>query len=132
MTLLRIHAKGMVFGVFDNFHPGHEYFLTEAAKLCEELTVVVTPSLVVRLLKKADPKNSFDVRLAAICKYNVRYNVVQGDETLGSWTILQKYSPDIVILGYDQSGLAEELARRDVPYVTLPAHYPEKYKSSLY
>ena len=46
-----MNKKGMVFGVFDGLHEGHKYLLTEAAKLCDELVVVVTLDEAVATLK---------------------------------------------------------------------------------
>ena len=52
---MSIMKKVLVFGTFDILPPGHLYFLREAKKHGEHLTVVVTPSAVVKQLKgKAD------------------------------------------------------------------------------
>ncbi len=122
----------MVFGVFDNFHPGHEYFLSEARKLCEELVVAITPPEVVLLLKKSLPKNSFEERANRVKEFNQSFVITSGDEHLGAWSIFEKFPIDIVILGYDQKGIALELDKKNIPYLYLESHYPEKYKSSLY
>jgi FAD synthetase len=125
------HKKGMVFGVFDVFHPGHVYFLNEAASRCEELTVVVTHPEVVMLLKNKNPRNSLEERVCAVKKNDDRYNVVTGDSTIGGWQVLRDNQFDIIFLGYDQQGIAKELDRLKVNYEILDSHYPEKYKSSL-
>lgn len=34
-------SRVMCFGTFDIFHPGHEFYLGEAAKLADMMTVVI-------------------------------------------------------------------------------------------
>jgi FAD synthetase len=127
----------MVFGVFDGLHPGHEHFLTEAAKRCHSLTVVVTPKSVVQKLKKRTPKNSFDDRVAKIGEFAAAHDpvieleVVSGDESTGDWQILKTYKPEVVFLGYDQQQIAGELDRMNMAYEFIGSFEPEKYKSSL-
>lgn len=126
------YRKGIVFGVFDNFHPGHEYFLKEADSLCEHLTVVVTLSEMVRLLKKDEPLRSFEERAASIRNFNEAYEVIAGDSSLGAWGIFERDAFDIVILGYDQEGIASELKRMGIEYASLEAHLPAVHKSKFY
>jgi len=121
----------MVFGVFDIFHPGHIYFLTEASTRCEHLTVVVARSEVVELLKKRVPRNLLEDRIEKIRAHNSNYNVIEGDETLGEWAVLRDNPSDIIFLGYDQQGIARELDRIGVEYEFIESHHPDKYKSSL-
>ena len=121
----------MVFGVFDIFHPGHEYFLSEAESRCNELIVVVTVSEVVSLLKKLPPKNPYELRASSVKKYNSKYIVIPGDSTVGGWKVLKDNQFDIILLGYDQQSIARELDRLGVPYEFLDSHMPEVYKSSL-
>jgi bifunctional ADP-heptose synthase (sugar kinase/adenylyltransferase) len=37
----RLFDHVMCFGTFDIFHPGHKYYLSEAAKYATEMTVVI-------------------------------------------------------------------------------------------
>ncbi len=126
------YSKGLVFGVFDIFHKGHEYFIDEALKRCDELVVVVTLSEIVQILKNRMPKNSFDVRFSRIKKYKSNLTVVPGDAVLGSWKVLKDNQFDIIFLGYDQDGIAKELDKMKVPYEFIDSHHPDVYKSSLY
>ncbi len=121
----------MVFGVFDRFHKGHEYFLSQAHTQAEQLVVVVTLPEVVESIKKKAPFDAFEERIGNIKKFNLDFRVVPGDKELGSWQILKDHEPDIIFLGYDQQGIARELDRLNFPYLYIDAHYPEKYKSSL-
>lgn len=43
--------KVMAFGTFDLFHPGHQYYLSEASKSGDELIVVIARDLRVEHIK---------------------------------------------------------------------------------
>lgn len=125
------YKQGLVFGVFDGFHLGHQYFLTEALKRSDKLVVVVTLDEVVEKLKKRLPTNSFAERAVKIKQYNSDLEVVPGDLVLGEWRVLQVNFYDIIWLGYDQTGIAKELDKLKITYKFLEAYEPETYKSSL-
>ncbi len=121
----------MVFGVFDGLHPGHQYFLTEAAKRCNELVVVVTLDEMVQQFKNRLPKYSFAERAAAVKKFNSNFVVTENDPIIGEWRVLKTYQPDIVFLGHDQEVVGGEMAKLNVPIMVISAHFPDKYKSSI-
>ena len=121
----------MAFGVFDHFHKGHEYFLSEAKSRCDELVVVVTVPGIVELLKKRQPDHSLEERKAHIATFDASLSIVSGDEALGSWQVLRMHEPDIVFLGYDQQGIARELDKLGQAYALIGPHHPERYKSSI-
>ena len=121
----------MVFGVFDGLHQGHKYFLARAAERCEKLIVVVALSEIVCRLKGHSPRYEYAKRVAALLTFNPELRVISGDKTLGTWTVIRKHAPRVVLLGYDQQALAGELATLHVPCVFLDAHHPEKHKSSI-
>lgn len=131
----------MVFGVFDGLHPGHKYFLTEAAKQCAELIVVVTLDDVVLHFKNRLPKFGLAERIEKIKSFGenltqnlkTKITVIAGDGIgeIGQWDVLKNNQPDVVFVGYDQDSVADEMVRIGVPTVTVQAHYPEKYKSSI-
>jgi cytidyltransferase-like protein len=126
---------GIVFGVFDGLHPGHEFLLSESLKLCEELIVVLTLSETALSLKYRAPKYSYKDREQAIKKWDGRIRIIPSDANPRTWNVFKKieFDPHVhtVILGYDQSEIARELDRIKIPYTTLPSFHPEKYKSSL-
>lgn len=101
----------MVFGTFDLLHKGHVHFLREAKKHGDRLIVVLAPDTVVLLLKGKPPLNSFAVRLKNFKKLVLADEIVVGDGELGSWNVLERYKPDVVVLGYDQKELATGLKR---------------------
>ncbi len=136
-------VRGLVFGVFDNLHPGHEFFLSETAKECDELVVVVTLPEVADLLKGKLPKKSLEERISDVKDFftsehllgrngiDMQFSVVAGDKEIGSWKVLKEYKPDVIFLGYDQQGIAKELDKLSFSYKFVASYQPEKYKSSL-
>ena len=125
------YSRGIVFGVFDNLHDGHKYFLKEASQKCDKLIVVVTPTKIVKLLKKHPPKYSFKERVEKIKEFNPNFFVISGDLTLGEWNILKQNSSDIVFLGYDQKEISKDLEKLNISYIFLEPYFPQKYKSSF-
>lgn len=121
----------MVFGVFDGLHPGHHHFLEEAGKYCTTLVVVVAHPEIVGVLKQRAPLHSLEKRMDAIRAARPEYTVIAGDSALGTWSALKHYQPDIILLGYDQEQLAQELEKLGVRHTFVTAHHPEKYKSTL-
>ncbi len=130
MKVLMIN-KGMVFGVFDGLHEGHKKFLSDAAARCTKLIVVVAHPEAVLALKKRHPLRTLEDRIGEIRSFNPRLEVVTGDATLGEWRALKNHRPDMVLLGYDQKQIAEELKIMNVPFTFLEAHCPSEFKSSL-
>lgn len=121
----------MVFGVFDGFHPGHRYFLTEARARCERLVVVVALSEVVERMKKRPPLYTYEERVARIEEFDSSLTVVPSDSGLGEWRVLKEHKPEMVFLGYDQVALGQALVDIAMPHTYIGSHYPEKFKSGL-
>jgi len=122
---------GMVFGVFDGFHPGHQHFLSEAAKQCQTLIVVVARPEIVLVLKNHAPRQSLEKRLEKIVSYNSSWIVIPGDSKIGTWSALKTHTPEVIFLGYDQTALQDELEKLGITYRCITAHHPDTYKSSL-
>lgn len=121
----------MVFGVFDGFHPGHHYFLTEARARCERLVVVVALSEVVERMKKRPPLYTYEERVARIEEFDNSLVVVPSDHGLGEWRVFKEHQPEMVFLGYDQVALGQALVDIAMPHTYIGSHYPEKFKSGL-
>lgn len=122
----------MVFGVFDGLHPGHHFFLREAARHCETLIVVVTLSRIVETIKQRSPRQDYAERAETVQAFDPRLRVVPGDSVLGTWNVLREHAPDVLILGYDQHGLSQALPpQMDIPRVFIDAFHPDRYKSGL-
>lgn len=124
-------TRGIAFGVFDGLHEGHQHFLNDAAKECDELFVVIATSQNVEILKGHAPRHSYEERIRAISEFNASLKIMPSDPAPGTWEILDEIKPDIAFLGYDQLAIAEELKKKNMPYKILEAYRPEKYKSSL-
>ncbi len=121
----------MVFGVFDGFHPGPHYFLTEARGRCERLVVVVALSEVVERMKKRPPLYTYEERVARIEEFDNSLVVVPSDHGLGEWRVFKEHQPEMVFLGYDQVALGQALVDIAMPHTYIGSHYPEKFKSGL-
>lgn len=124
-------SVGMVYGVFDGLHEGHKHFLEEAKKFCDKLVVVVAHPLIVQKLKHHVPYHSSEARIAALKAFDPKIEAVIGDSSIGTWSALKHYRPDIVLLGYDQVRLGAELEKLGVHTEIITPHLPDTYKSSL-
>jgi cytidyltransferase-like protein len=128
----------MVFGTFDMIHKGHEDFFRQARSLAEEpfLIVSVARDVSVERIKGAHPRNGEDDRLIAVELHELVNEAMLGDKE-GYMEHIKKVAPDIIALGYDQSGeyvdkLEEELraAGLSTKVVRLQAYQPETFKTS--
>lgn len=99
----------MAFGVFDGFHKGHRYFLTQARQCGDYLIVVVAQDAEVERLKNRKPQFSLPERLKTIEDANIAHTVVAGDSDHGSWQVIRRYQPSTIALGHDQHTLKEAL-----------------------
>ncbi|MDP3957671.1 MAG: adenylyltransferase/cytidyltransferase family protein [bacterium] len=125
-----LYKTGMVFGVFDGLHEGHQHLLHQAQSRCERLIVVVAHENVVKVIKGHLPRFSFQERAETLRSFNPHLEIILGDPVIETWSAFKTYQPDMVFLGYDQLRLAEKLKGMDVPFTFLDSHFPEKYKSS--
>jgi FAD synthetase len=124
----------MAFGTFSIIHPGHVYYLEKARELSDRLVVVVARD---NTVKKIKGKN--------LVPEEQRRRVVQAlkpvdEAVLGSlkdkYESVEKYSPDLVVLGPDQEKDLEKfkhelLSRGLNPKIVRINRAPGKlYKSS--
>ena len=101
--------KVMVFGVFDGFDKGHQYFLNEAKKYGGYLIVVVAPDSEVKLLKNKTPQFLLEDRIEKIKNSGVADLVIAGDANHGSWNVITAHRPSVVALGHDQQTIEESI-----------------------
>jgi FAD synthetase len=128
--------KVLVFGTFDIFHKGHEYFFKEARKYGEKLVVVVARDKTVLDVKSRRALNTEKDRLKIIKNSNFADEVFLG--SLGDkYKIIKKIKPDVICLGYDQNKFTDKLKSEllkmhmgEVGVVRLKSYKPEIYKSS--
>lgn len=98
-----------MFGVFDLLHPGHLYFLREAKKYGDHLTVVITRDARVLHEKGHTPKLNERERVEMVSALRDVDNVALGDK-VGEWKILRKLKPNVICIGYDQDATLIECA----------------------
>lgn len=124
--------KVVVFGVLDLLHPGHLYFLREARKHGDNLTVVVTRDARVIDEKNRRPIFSERERLAMVQALRMVGQAVLGDPT-GQWSVLKRLQPDVVCIGYDQDmALIEKCDFTKMPRIVhIKGWRTKKYRSSL-
>lgn len=106
----------LVFGVFDYFHPGHRYFLEQAALQCpsNKLIVILARDEIVVKYKKRAPYHSNNVRLTMVRQVPCVTEAYLGDgvEDIGKYTHIYKYKPSLICVGHDQTDLANDLKQR--------------------
>ncbi|MBN2051942.1 FAD synthase [Candidatus Woesearchaeota archaeon] len=128
----------LVFGTFDIFHLGHEYFLKEAKKHGDELVVVVARDSTVQQVKGSLPHHNEDYRLNIIQKLDYVDKAILGHETADKYKIIDEIKPDTICLGYDQThfvdGLEKKLRELELrtEIIRLEPYKPHLYKSSHY
>ena len=120
----------MVFGTFDGLHPGHRSVLNEALKRGEVIAIIARDSNVEKI-KGRKPRIAEAERLGSIRGHFPDIDARLGDSE--DFLIpVRTLRPDLILLGYDQR-LPPGVRESDLPCTVerLPAHEPEKYKSSL-
>jgi FAD synthetase len=127
----------LIFGVFDLLHPGHGHFISESAKLGDELVVVVARDAGVEKRKGRLPEYNETKRLAAIRELSQVAEAELSDEMEGNYEVVKKFRPDIIALGHDQQALRADLMRAmkegiipGIKLVEISAHEPDKFKTS--
>lgn len=124
----------LCFGTFDGLHPGHEFFLRKASAF-GKLSVVLARDATVEKYKKKKPFNNEKARLAAVNALPYVTNARFGYTIADKLKVVQEINPDIIVLGYDQSWFVDELkawaTKQHKEIILLPAHVPEKYKTSI-
>jgi len=131
-------TKIMVFGTFDMIHTGHEDLFRQARALANDPYLVVSlarDASVVRI-KGAMPRHTEGERLTAIRMHPLVNEALLGDSS-GYIEHIKQVAPDIIALGYDQSGeyvqdLEHDLkvAGLTVRIVRLAPFKPEEFKTS--
>ena len=125
--------KVMAFGTFDILHPGHEFFLQEAKKLGDNLTVLIARDRTVKNLKKHHPKHGEEVRLKNLEALALADRVILGVEGGDKYAMIRETEPDIIALGYDQVFFIENLKKNfpNISIVRIGSFRPDIYHSSI-
>lgn len=100
-------------GTFDILHPGHLFYLSQAAALGDELYVIVARASMIK--HKPKPILPDEHRLLMVQALKLVDHAVLGSKT-DIFEPLYKIMPDIIALGFDQyfntDNLKKELANR--------------------
>lgn len=128
------------FGTFDNFHPGHASYLSQAFALADEMLVIIARDENVKRIKGKKPGQDELARKKEVENF-LKQEKIKGRVYLGyrnePLRVIAKYRPDYIALGYDQiadenkiKAIIKELGlktkiKRSKPY------YPERFKSSI-
>lgn len=126
----------IVFGVFDQLHPGHLFFLKEAGKY-GLVVAVVARDKTVKELKNKTPLYNERKRAGDLLKTGLVDKVVLGDKKLGTYGVIKKYNPTAICLGYDQGALKKDLEKylascgKKIKIIELGSYEPKKFHTSL-
>ena len=128
----------MVFGTFDMIHAGHENLFQQAHKLADDpyLIVSIATDENVARIKGKRPHHTQEERRELAASNQLVDEAVIGD-SVGYLDHVVAAKPDIIALGYDQTGeyvehLEEDLARSGLStkVMRLQAFEPERLKTS--
>lgn len=126
----------MTFGTFDVFHPGHEFYLSEARKKGDYLITIIARDKTVVHIKSRNTRESEQVRLQNVEKSGLAHEVLLGSLE-NYYAIIGLKKPDVLCFGYDQRSfndkrLEEYLVKHHLhpKIVIIPPFEPEKWKSS--
>ncbi len=97
-------------GRFEVIHPGHLYAIEQAKKLGDVLVAVVARDATVRNRKGRDPIVSEEERRRVLSAIRYVDAAMLGSES-NIYDTLERVSPDVVALGYDQYHREEEIER---------------------
>jgi FAD synthetase len=99
-------------GVFDILHLGHLSYLSSAAKLGDELVVIIARNVTVKR-RKGPPFNDEKTRQTIIDALSCVSKAVLGAVGVGDHLkTIERLKPDIIALGYDQEIDPKQLQQR--------------------
>ena len=125
--------KVMLFGTFNEIHPGHLNLFRQASKFGDKLIVVLARAETVKRLKNYHPLAEAE-REEELLKIPYVNKVILGD-FVDRFKAIKDEKPDVICLGYDQSFFVDELEAfiednaLDIIIIRLDPYKPEKYKS---
>lgn len=126
----------IAFGTFDHFHAGHEAYLKQAKALGDFLIVVIARDQTVKRIKGKLPDHDEKKRQAAVRACGMADKAALGEKG-DKYTVLRRYKPDVIALGYDQFTFTFRLEKFlidekiNAKVVRLNPYRPTVYKTSL-
>jgi FAD synthetase len=128
--------KVMVFGTFDGIHEGHLDFFRQAKQYGDYLIAIIGRDSNILKIKNHLPLRSEQERLQNLRNCKLVDEVLLGHEN-DPYKMIEKIKPDIICLGYDQGGYAENLEIKlreeclNIKIFRLKAYKPKQFKSSI-
>lgn len=126
----------ITFGTFDHFHAGHEAYLKQAKALGDSLIVIIARDQTVKRIKGKLPDYNEKKRQAMVRASGIADKVTLGEKG-DKYTVLRRYKPHVIALGYDQFTFTFRLEKflidekMDAKVVRLNPYRPTVYKTSL-
>ncbi len=123
-------------GTFEVIHAGHLYTIQEAKKRGDLLVVVVARDATIRRRKKREPIAPEEERVKVVSAMRPVDAAILGSET-NIYDTLERVSPDVVALGYDQYHTEAEIVREakgrrmEVSVVRLDSPFPTLKTSKI-
>ena len=100
----------MCFGTFDNLHPGHLSYLSQAKGYGDYLIVIVARDANAGKLKGKLPCQKEKLRLEKVKNISFVNKAVLG-QLRDKFKVIEKYKPAVICLGYDQIVNTNELKK---------------------
>lgn len=125
----------MVFGVFDQLHPGHLFFLESAKKFGDHLIVVITRDTRVKSEKGRAAMFNEKERLRMVSALACVDHAILGD-TGKTWGVVRRLKPAIICRGHDQTlGHPQFMAqqktlKKPLKLVKIKPFHRDRYSSS--
>jgi len=99
----------LVFGTFDNLHPGHRWFLKKASLYGDRLVAVVSRDAFVQDMKGYTPVQNEVTRITELEFSGLVDTAILADKTIRTYGVIRKIKPDAICLGHDQLSLLNDL-----------------------
>jgi len=99
----------LVFGTFDNLHPGHRWFLKKAALYGNRLVAVVSRDAFVQDSKGYAPNQDEAERITKLESSGLVDMAILADEFIRTYGVIREIQPDVICLGHDQLSLLRDL-----------------------
>lgn len=106
--------KVIASGVFDIIHMGHVYFLRKAKEIAGydgELIVVVARDSTVKAKSGRSPVIPEEERRTIVEELKPVDRAILGYEPPSIRRVIEEYRPDVIVLGYDQDEIEEEVRK---------------------
>jgi len=134
-NIKKIENNVLTFGSFDVVHKWHSYYLNQAKKYWDKLITIIATDSNIEKIKNFVPTNTLKQRIQDVKNLNISDEVIAWDEEV-SMKWLERYSPSVICLGYDQRGFEKidnyiKENNLDIEIIRIASHKPEIYKSSL-